>query len=268
MHGGNMASKQPNKKRPNKKKTDNKNITIVAIIVIVVLVVAIAAVAIWLATTPKGREVVNNVWQQIIAALQADEDKHTAKDVDAQTGNVVLEEGDLSFHFLTLGNRFTGDSTYVKIGDVDILIDAGSRQNSGETIVNYVRKYCTDGKLEYVIATHAHQDHIAGFVGLSGKENPLTAFDVGTIIDFSRTNYTEESDLYMKYCAARDAAVSEGAKHYTALECWNNQNGAQRSYTLSDGVTMDILYNYYYENSTSDENNYSVCVMFNSGEDH
>ena len=29
----------------------------------------------------------------------------------------------------------------------------------------YVDKYCTDGVLEYVIATHAHQDHIAGFVG-------------------------------------------------------------------------------------------------------
>jgi beta-lactamase superfamily II metal-dependent hydrolase len=28
---------------------------------------------------------------------------------------------------------------------------------------------------------------------------------------------------------------------------------------------MKILYNYYYENSSSDENNYSVCVLFTQG---
>ena len=31
---------------------------------------------------------------------------------------------------------------------------------------------------------------------------------------------------------------------------------------------MEILYNYYYENHSSDENNYSVCLMFNQGDNH
>ena len=31
---------------------------------------------------------------------------------------------------------------------------------------------------------------------------------------------------------------------------------------------MEILYNYYYENKHSDENNYSVCLMFNQGDKH
>ncbi|MBQ4443222.1 MAG: MBL fold metallo-hydrolase [Clostridia bacterium] len=191
-------------------------------------------------------------------------------DVEAKTGDVVLEEGDLSFHFLTLGNNRTGDSTYIKIGDVDILIDAGSRQNSAATIIEYVNRYCTDGKLEYVIATHAHQDHLTGFYGLKGKDGNyagvLHAFDVGTIIEFARTNAT--SGVYTNYCAARDYAVTKGAKAYTALECWNNQKGAQRSYTLAEGVTMDVLYQDYYEKDSSDENNYSVCVMFNYGDSH
>ena len=72
---------------------------------------------------------------------------------------------DYQIHFLELGNWYTGDSTYVKYGDIDILIDAGSRKSSAATIKEYVDQFCTDGKLEYVIATHAHQDHIAGFVG-------------------------------------------------------------------------------------------------------
>lgn len=186
-------------------------------------------------------------------------------DVEAGTGDVVLAEGDLSFHFLTLGNAYTGDSTYIKIGDVDILIDAGSRQNSAATIINYVNQYCTDGTLEYVIVTHAHQDHIAGFVGTKGV-GVMNSFDIGTIIEFARTNAT--SKIYQSYCDARDAAVEKGAAYYTALQCWNEEDGAKRSYTLAEGVTMDVLYNYYYENDTSDENNYSVCVMFNYGDSH
>lgn len=266
-----------------KKKQQQPSKGLIIVIVIVVLLVIAAAAVIYF--VPAARQKAMEIYESVTSAHSTPQTGNNAadngttpatdtgtadkSDVSAQTGEVVLQEGDLSFHFLTLGNKYTGDSTYVKIGDVDILIDAGSRQNSAETIVSYVSQYCTDGKLEYVIATHAHQDHIAGFVGLSGKQNPLTAFEVGTIIDFARTNYTSESDLYMKYCTARDAAVTRGAKHYTALECWNNAgDGAQRSYTLSEGVTMDVLYNYYYENSSSDENNYSVCVMFNYGENH
>ena len=81
-------------------------------------------------------------------------------------GSVVeVAEADLSIHFLELGNKYTGDCTLIKCGNTEVLIDAGSRTDSAVTIKNYVDKYCTDGILEYVIATHAHQDHIAGFVG-------------------------------------------------------------------------------------------------------
>ena len=49
-------------------------------------------------------------------------------------GAVVLAEGEMSFHFMTLGNSNTGDCTYIKAGEVDILIDAGSRANSVDDI--------------------------------------------------------------------------------------------------------------------------------------
>ena len=32
-------------------------------------------------------------------------------------------------------------------------------------------------------------------------------------------------------------------------------------------IELEILYNYYYENKTSDENNYSVCFMLRRGEE-
>ena len=70
---------------------------------------------------------------------------------------------DFQIHFLELGNIYAGDSIYIKANDVDILIDAGSRANSKDTIKEYINQYVDDNKLEYVIATHAHQDHIAAF---------------------------------------------------------------------------------------------------------
>ena len=62
--------------------------------------------------------------------------------------------------------------------------------------------------------------------------------------------------------------MAAGASHYTVLECWNNENGAQRSYELGEGITMNFLYQKYYEEKTSDENDYSVCMLLSQGENH
>ena len=186
----------------------------------------------------------------------------------AFTDEVVTEitGEDLSIHFLELGNKYTGDCTLIKVGDTEVLIDAGSRSGSAETIVAYVERFCTDGVLEFVIATHAHQDHIAGFVGTSKHEGVLESFVCETIIDYPLSEST--SQVRKDYEALRDQEVESGAKHYTALECWNNENGAQRSYTLGENITLSILYQEYYEKEASDENDYSVCALLSNGENH
>lgn len=166
---------------------------------------------------------------------------------------------DFQIHFLELGNGNSGDSVYIKAGDNDILIDAGSRRESATTISNYINKYCTDGKLEYVIVTHGDQDHIAGFPGNSNG-GIFYKYEIGTIIDFPKT--TKTTQVYNDYKTARTNAISKGAVHYTAAQCFNGTDGAQPKYDLGEGISMSILYNYYYFNSTSDENDYSVCTMF------
>lgn len=198
------------------------------------------------------------------------EDNVTVSDTISVT---VVEEGtmasgSLSIHFLELGNAYTGDSVYIKAGDTDILIDAGSRKDSASTISDYIDDYCTDGVLEYVVVTHAHQDHIAGFVGSSKDTGLFERYECETIIEFARTNAT--TAIYEDYCEKRNAEVAEGANCYTALECVNNENGAQKVYDLTgDGsVTMEILYQEFYENKASDENDYSVCVLITQGEHH
>lgn len=189
----------------------------------------------------------------------------TSEDLDSSGGETIVSD-DLSIHFLEVGNKYTGDCTLIKVGNTEVLIDAGSRKGSASTIVSYVNQYCTDGVLEYVIATHAHQDHIAGFVGTTTAKGVLESFVCETIIDYALANTT--SAIRTDYEALRDAEVLAGAKHYTALECWNNANGASRSYTLGEGVTMNILYQKYYEEKSSDENEYSVCILLSQGDNH
>ena len=200
------------------------------------------------------------------AAPPVGDENPPSEDVGGGNPPPVLQTGELAIHFLELGNKYAGDCIYIQIGDVDILIDGGSKEASADTIEAYVNNYCTDGILEYVIVTHADQDHIAAFAGNGTHKSLFERFECKTIIDFPRTNKTTQ--VYQKYVAARDAEVKAGAVHYTALQCYNQTDGAQRSYTLAEGVTMNFLYNYYYEFKASDENNYSVCMYINQGENN
>jgi competence protein comA len=185
---------------------------------------------------------------------------------EESSGGADIVTDELSIHFLMLGNKYSGDCTLIKAGDTEILIDAGSRASSAETIAEYVSEYCEDGVLEYVIATHADQDHISGFVGTTKIPGIFDVFECETIIDFPKTN--KDTKVYHDYVEKRDAEVESGAVHYTALECWNETDGAKRSYEIADGITMNILYNVFYEEKSSDENNYSVCLLFTQGENH
>ena len=178
----------------------------------------------------------------------------------------VVIDGNFSVHFIELGNKYTGDSIYIKAGDNDILIDAGSRKNSADDIGNYIDDYMDDNTLEYVIATHADQDHISAFIGTKDIPGIFDRYECEVIIDFAITN--KDSQTVKDYFAKRDAEVELGAKHYTALDCINKTNGASTVYDLGDGIKMTVLNSLYYTEKSSDENNYSVCLLFSCGTKH
>ena len=181
-----------------------------------------------------------------------------------QNGKVISDE--VSFHFMELGNGYAGDSIYIKAGDVDILVDAGSKISSASTIMDYVDDYVTDKKFEYVIATHYDKDHISAFFGTSKDNGVLDNYKCDVIIDAPKS--TKTTKTYTNYVKKRDELVKNGTKHYTALNCYNNENGASRKYELTDEIELEILYNYYYDHETTDENNNSVCFLINQGDRH
>lgn len=202
-------------------------------------------------------------------ALQAVDAYEIPKAETVQTSAVgtpnveVIKSKELSVHFLELGNKYTGDCTFIKSGETEILIDAGSRADSVKPIYDYVSPLI-DGKLDYVIVTHAHQDHYAGFATGKNVDSLFDLLTVDTVITFSKTNQKTTSTLYGNFLRELDETKEKnGTKVYDALECYKNQNGAQRTYEISENVEMEILYQKYYEETASTENDYSVCMQIN-----
>lgn len=176
----------------------------------------------------------------------------------------VIKSKDLSVHFVELGNKYTGDCTLIKVGDVEVLVDAGSRATSVKPIYDYVSQY-VEGALDYVVVTHAHQDHYAGFATGENVDSLFDLFTVNTVVKFAQTNQKSSAKLYSNFNRELQETKSENnTAVYTALECYNQSvSGAQRSFALGNGVSLEILYHKYYEEKASSENDYSVCFMLN-----
>lgn len=177
----------------------------------------------------------------------------------------VYTNGSLQVHFLELGSWYTGDCTYIKAGDTDILIDAGSKVASIPTIKAYLDMYVTDGVLEYVIVTHAHEDHYAGFATNEETESLFDLFECKTIIDFAQTSQDSSKGMYKNYLRERDDEIKNGAVHYTAKDCIEQ---GKNVFTLDDGITMTILDQKYYYEAAKGENNNSVCTLFTYGNEN
>ncbi|MDY3928659.1 MAG: stalk domain-containing protein [Clostridia bacterium] len=80
------------------------------------------------------------------------------------------EGGTLEVHFIDVGQA---DSALLKCGGKTMLIDGGNAADSN-TVVAYLKKNDVD-YLDYMVCTHAHEDHVGGLSG------PLSVMDVGTI---------------------------------------------------------------------------------------
>lgn len=181
--------------------------------------------------------------------------------------NTAIVNGELQIHFLAFENNSPGDSIYIKAGDVDILIDAGSVTTSANTIAAYINNYVEDNKLEYVIATHSDADHIYAFVGSSGAQGILDRYQIDNIITYSayyNNGYLgTKSQVQQNFENKCQALAQQGANLFTDVDCYNNaKEGAQRVYKLTDNIEMEILYNSYYTTKGSNNNNYSVCLIF------
>jgi len=208
--------------------------------------------------------IVGNIYLKedyFIPAKESHSSHITAGDINVEE----IKNKELSIHFIELGNKYTGDCTLIKVGSTEILIDAGSRANSITPIYDYVSGY-VDGKLDYIIVTHAHRDHYAGFATSKYKDSLFSKFDCDKVIYFSNTD--ADSKMYGYFMANLEGVKEEdNATVWTAMDCYENKNGAQGEIELGNDVSLEILYHKYYEEKAPSENDYSVCCMVNQNDE-
>lgn len=84
-------------------------------------------------------------------------------------GNVDTEGELLKVSFLDVGQA---DSILINANNKYMLIDAGNNED-GEKLVMYLKSLGIE-KFDYVVGTHAHEDHIGGM------DNIIDSFDIGT----------------------------------------------------------------------------------------
>lgn len=112
-------------------------------------------------------------------------------------GSVPAIGGDglLEMTFIDVGQ---GDSTLIKSPDGKcVLIDAGEYGNVSAVIEALVASGIT--KLDYVIATHPHSDHVGGL------SEVLRRFPVGTVYDIGRVHPTSSYEYYLDAVKASKA---------------------------------------------------------------
>lgn len=179
----------------------------------------------------------------------------------------VVKSNDLSIHFIELGNKYTGDCTLIKVGDTEMLIDAGSKESSIPAIKQYLDVYVTDGTLEYVVVTHAHEDHYAGFAVSDPEGSLFDLFEIGTIIEFAKTNKTTANKQFGYYESQKADAIED---YGTIVRKANYfiTNSAENNFNLGDpskDVTCEILNHKFYTEEAETENDYSVCLQIIQG---
>ena len=175
-----------------------------------------------------------------------------------QTSQITIEivikgEGsvlELEIFFIDIGKYGAGDCgecTYIKYGDIDIIIDAGDHFDSTvQAITEAINQRLEDDKIEYVIATHPDGDHIGGMAKLF--EN----FQIENLIKFEG-GYTTK-----KYENLKKAYELEGCNVYQIKSDIMDKNLGDKFIKLSNEVFISFIDTTYY---TSEESNGKSIVF-------
>lgn len=158
---------------------------------------------------------------------------------------------ELEIFFIDIGKYGAGDcgeSTYIKLGDIDIIVDAGDNfESTVKAISETINQNMEDGVIEYVIATHPDGDHIGGMKALFDQ------YTIESLIKFEG-NYTSQ-----KYKNFETAYINEGCDVYQIKSDIIDKNKGDKFISLSSDVFISFIDTTYY--SSSESNGKSIVFV-------
>ncbi len=152
------------------------------------------------------------------------------------------EIDNVNIYFIEMHKQY-GVSVYVQAGDFDMLLDAGAPEDGGY-VNDFLRRHISDGRLELVVASHPHSDHMGGMnTALSTIKNITYAVDYGCIRDYSAVSSTR-------------ARFKQADKYSPVIDCVNNRNGARKVLYITNDMYVTFLNTGYYEEEDKDISSY------------
>lgn len=145
------------------------------------------------------------------------------------------DTGTLEVHFIDVGQA---DSELVRCGDDAMLIDGGNVADSS-LVVSYLSGQGVD-HLDYVVCTHAHEDHVGGLSGPLNKFKadhvlaPVTSYDSEAFRDFAK--YTKAQGL--------DITVPSAGDRFSLGDASVEVMGPQKRYdeTNNTSIVLKVIY--------------------------
>lgn len=151
-------------------------------------------------------------------------------------------DDEAAVYFIDVGQ---GDCELIRTKNCNILIDCGEEENADE-VIGFIR-YSGVERLDYVIATHPHSDHIGGMYRI------LESFDVGTVIIPKIPRDIAPNTLF--YSKMLNTIKNRGInREYSA---------AGKIYTLGENASLEIIAPLYDE--YEELNNFSIVARLTHG---
>lgn len=151
----------------------------------------------------------------------------------AAVQNFIEKDATLSIHYIDVGQ---GDSSLIVFGDSAVLVDAGEKE-MGSVVAAYLNELGLT-KLDYIVATHPHSDHIGGLPEV------IKGFEFDKVIaprvtaELTPTTKSYENFLLALKNKGKKLTAAKAGEKYTL---YSNKNAVNDTNEKTETAEIEII---------------------------